>query len=230
MKIDRAEAEKFNAKQFTEGKLTIRDFTDLVAYFQAERGLVVDGKAGDQETIPAIRAEFQDDPIAQIPVERAWPLRALPDGRKPAITSGFYTRNPDRPNHVGVDLFYPYIAGKDPALKVGDGGRTSKWWIPNNHHAIACADGKITGATWTQTGYHVRIAFKRAETAVGYFHLSSMLVAVGQEVTMGQPIGIVGDNPVDNDARHLHFELYMGTTGWKRLDPEMFLESARVLV
>jgi murein DD-endopeptidase MepM/ murein hydrolase activator NlpD len=226
--IDRVKAEAFNAHQIADGKLSIVDITDLVLAYQLEKGLTPDGMAGNGETIPAIRAEFVDDGPG-FPIDRAWPLARFSDGRAPRVTSGFATRNPSRPTHVGVDVFYPYDAKVDPPMKVGDGGREKAWWIPDGTAALACADGKITGATWTNTGFHVRISFEDGPCSAGYFHLSRLDVAVGDLVRLGHPLGIVGDNPIDKDARHLHFEIYPARTGWNRLDPEDFLVGARLL-
>ena len=54
----------------------------------------------------------------------------------------------------------------------------------------------------------------------------------GDTVNMGDPIGIAGDNPIDHDARHLHWEVYRGKLGkYPRgtIDPERFLRGAKVL-
>jgi hypothetical protein len=37
-----------------------------------------------------------------------------------------------------------------------------------------------------------------------------------------QPLGLVGDNPADHDARHLHFEL-SPTATYSPIDPTPFL-------
>jgi murein DD-endopeptidase MepM/ murein hydrolase activator NlpD len=57
-------------------------------------------------------------------------------------------------------------------------------------------------------------------------------VKPGDAVKMGDPIGIVGDNPIDHDARHLHWECYLGEIGKYpkgTIDPERFLRGAKVL-
>jgi murein DD-endopeptidase MepM/ murein hydrolase activator NlpD len=66
----------------------------------------------------------------------------------------------------------------------------------------------------------------------GGFHLRELAVKAGDAVRLGDAIGTVGDNPVDNDAAHLHWEVYQGpVTGYPRgtVDPERWLAGARVL-
>lgn len=225
-------AAEYVEAELEAGRLTWAHIVELVRQFQMSHELLVDGKPG-----PFTRAKIDDDmreremrstpvPVEPtLPAERCWPLRALPDGRKPVVTSGY--RHPLRPLHVGVDIFYAWLQ-TDPPIKIGDGGRTAKWWIPDNQPAIAVSNGRIVTAGWTTTGYHVRLALEGGYS-VGYFHLSRLLVAVGQHVLIGQPVGIVGDNPADTDARHLHFELYHGERGWSRIDPDRLLREAKVL-
>lgn len=230
--INEPKARAFNAAQLAAGKLRTEHVTELVAHWQeTHSGLAVDGWAGD-ETIPNIERAIAEreklDAPPPFPAVRCNPLRLLPDGRAPTVTSAFYTRNPDRPNHVGVDVCYRYIEGKDPAMKIGDGGRSPKWWVPLNHKACAVADGRVALAGWTKTGYFVRLALADG-WSVGYFHLERLTVVVGQFVQLGEVVGFVGDNPVDKDIRHLHFEVYRGHTGWLRVDPQPFLEGAKLL-
>ena len=165
-----------------------------------------------------------------LPLHRCYPLRALPDGRKPTITSQHSSRNPERPTHHGVDLFYRWNAG-DAAMRIGDGGRTARWFIPNNTWAVAPADGMIEIAGNSKTGNRVWVRHAGG-LLTGGFHMSMIVVKAGEAVKMGDPIGIVGDNPIDNDARHLHWECYSGPIGkYPRgtIDPERFLAGAIVL-
>lgn len=164
-----------------------------------------------------------------VPAVRCYPLRKLEDGRKPTITSRHFLNNPERKNHNGVDFFYPWRDGDKP-MKIGDGGRTKKWAIPNPTYAIAAASGIVTIAGASKTGYRVWIQVAGG-LYLGYFHLTRLFVQPGEAVGMGAMIGIVGDNPVDNDAVHLHFEVYKGDLGkYPRgtIDPERFLKGARM--
>lgn len=165
-----------------------------------------------------------------LPYHRCYPLRALPDGRKPTITSRHALNNPERKNHYGVDLFYAYKPS-DPPMKLGDGGRTPKWWIPDQTWAIAPADGLLELAGNSRTGYRAWIRHAGG-LLTGGFHMTELAVKAGDAVKMGDAIGVVGDNPIDHDARHLHWECYLGPIAkYPRgtLDPERFLRGAVVL-
>lgn len=166
-----------------------------------------------------------------MPAERCWPLRMLPDGRKPTVTSKHFTRNPERKNHFGCDLFYRYDPKTDPPMKLGDGGRTQKWWIPNDTVVVAQAEGEVVIAGNSATGYRAWVRHEGG-LATGGFHLTQLFVKIGDSVAPGDPLGIVGDNPRDNDARHLHTELYKGPIikyPAGTLDPELFWIGAQVL-
>lgn len=215
----------YNKKQLAAGKLTAEHVAMLVRFWQRERGLDDDGKAG-QQTIASLDAEFGSD-VPALPAERCWPIRRLTDGRQPHVTSHF--RNPERVNHAGADIMYRYEAG-DPATRVGDSGRTSKWWIPEGTAAIAVADGTIEHAGKTSTGWRVWV--RHGDYATGYFHLTKIFVAPGDTVALGDPLGIIGDNPIDTDPDHLHFELVLGSLdnlAANRRDPMLLLKGAPML-
>lgn len=224
-------ARDYIAGELAAGRITPDHVEELTRFYQAGHGLLVDGKPG-----PATRATLEAELAARrgpLPFpDRVWPLKVLPDGRRPVITSGHFVRNPDRKNHNGVDLFYRYAPGTDAPMKVGDGGRTrSGWFIPDNTPAIAVARGRVELAGSSRTGLRVWIDVG-AGWHVGYFHLTRLDVKVGDLVERGTPIGIVGDNPVDVDARHLHFEIYLGDLDqYPRgtRDPQPILEAATLL-
>lgn len=172
-----------------------------------------------------------------LPVERCYPLRALADSRTPTITSRHKIHNPSRPTHYGVDFFYRYQVG-DPPMRIGDGGRTSKWWIPPGTLALAAAAGVVELAGDSSTGHRVWIRHAGG-LATGYFHLRYLSVGEGDRVELGQPLGEVGDNPNDKgDAAHLHWEVYRGLVIRKgavvgypsgTCDPEVWLRGAKLL-
>jgi hypothetical protein len=201
----------------------------VVRAFQRSRGLTDDGIVG-----PRTWDELLKPPSAMRPAfphSRCWPLRCLRDGRKPQVTSGHFTRNPSRPKHNGVDLFYPY-RGSDPAMRVGDGGRTSRWWIPPETYACAVWSGRVVAAGDTPTGKRVWLEHMQTRWLAGYFHLDRLDVVLGQLVTIGDSIGRVSDNPKVSDPIHLHFELYLGALGtYPRgtVDPESMLAIAPYL-
>lgn len=200
----------YNHLELTSGRLTTAEITVLVMQFQAAHGLKVDGKAG-----PVTQAAIEKllPPAAVTPAN--WnlgnPLPALPDGRRATITSEYRTAS--RPDHDGVDLFYRWKQGDQPARR-GNGlaaGKnpdgTPKWVVPFGVCALAAAAGTVQIAGNTKTGYRLWIDHGNGYRT-GYFHLLDVRVAVGQFVELGCELGQVGDNPNDKgDARHLHFEL-----------------------
>lgn len=162
---------------------------------------------------------------------RAYPLPLLPDMRRAYITSQFKTRNPSRPTHNGVDLFYRWRQS-DGMVKMGDGGATRdrdnpgmpKWFIPEGTKAIAAADGIVQIVGEIRTGWRLWIAHADG-TRSGYFHLRSVDVSPGAEVSLGHPLGEVGDNPRAIDAEHLHFEISPAGS-YAPMDPEVWLKGA----
>ncbi len=211
-----------------------------VIAFQHAHGLVEDGivgpltKAALDALVSRVAMNSGETVLVhglEMPAVRCWPLRMLKDGRKPTITSRHCSHEPTRPTHYGADLFYVYRAD-DPPMKVGDGGRTTRWWIPDETHAIAPADGIVERCGDSGTG---KFAWVRhaGGLCTGNFHLSRLIVKIGQIVKMGDSLGIVGDNPRDNDARHLHGELYQGdplhTYPHGTLDPELWWIGAQML-
>lgn len=177
-----------------------------VKAFQLANGLTVDGVVGPVTwtalLAPASRAPY--------PIPRCWPLKCLPDGRKPQITSGHKARNGERSNHNGVDIMYPYRLS-DPPMKVGDGGRAKNWWIPKDTFAIAPFAGEIVLADDSPTGKRAWLRHPSGWNA-GFFHMDEFACAVGWSVNMGATIGRVADSPRpgSDDPDHLHFELYWG--------------------
>jgi len=195
-------AASYNRKQYESGALTDEMIARLVeAWQRGQLGLAVDGYAGPN-TIASLNARTE--------LEKFYPLPKLADGREPVITSTFYTENPSRPKHNGVDFFYRWL-DSDPDVPVGDGGAIRKngkrrWWYPPGAKAIAAASGVVQEAGPSPTGFRVWLDHGNGERT-GYFHGTEVLVRKGDVVAAGTPLISVGDNPLDNDAKHLHFEL-----------------------
>lgn len=170
-----------------------------------------------------------------IAISKVYPLPVLPDLRRPYITSSGHWRNPSRPKHDGCDLFYRWHAADGP-VKMGDGGATRdpripgqpRWFIPAGMCAIAAAAGVVTAAGPTPTGHHVWIGHTDGHRT-GYFHLRDTRVTVGQTLAIGAQLGEVGDNPLDRDAEHLHFEV-SPSDRYHPLDPEIWLIGATYFV
>jgi len=216
---DLQSAAEYIRARLASGQLTHDDLARLVVAYQQSHDLDADGKPG-----PATLAKLR--PAA---LRKVYPLPVLPDLRKPQITSGHKSRNPSRPNHDGCDLFYRWQES-DGAVKLGDGGATRdaagkpRWFIPAGLCAIAAADGVVSAASKTPTGWRVWINHADGNRT-GYFHLRDARVTKGQEVSAGHPLGEVGDNPRDTDAEHLHFEV-SPIGRYAPIDPETWLVGA----
>jgi len=199
-------AADYNAKQITTGQLTVDHITALVKHWQeSTAGLVVDGKAGPK-TIASIEEAMRPATAPFL----APPLPKLPGGRVAEVTSEF--RPADRPDHDGIDMFYRWMPGDKPDF-VGDGGcagrlsdGSPKWVVPYGTPAVAAAAGRVTEAGDSPTGHNVWIDHGNGWRTCCR-HLTDLLVKVGDIVAVGNPLGRVGNNPKDNDANHLHFEL-----------------------
>lgn len=229
----------YNKTQIARGILTIDHVTELVRYWQSGHHLTADGQAGPV-TIASIDAALGR---GELPPSRFWPLRCLPDGRRPFVTSSYWTDNKSRAEadrrHYGVDLFYQYDPRNDPEVTVGDGGASGrggkpKWWIPPGTCAVAAAAGRVYVAGKGRTGYRVWIDHGRG-VYTGYFHLSAINVGMGRDLKRGDEldagtiVGRVGDNPAAYDAAHLHFEVYVGDLDSypsRSVNPKLWLAGA----
>lgn len=204
----------------------------LVKYFQRDRELMVDGIFG-----PATRRELD----AVMPAKDLF-TEALKECLAPAeflsgmeqwgyarVTSGFKTRNPSRPTHEGCDFFFKYDKAMGPAVvKDGEAAGSKgvpKWFIPKGIKALCAMVGCVHSVTLLKTGIAIWVEHVVEGRAVytGYFHLTSADVCQGQLVHKNQFLGDVGDNPVDNDARHLHFQLSFDRPG-NNVDPELYID------
>lgn len=198
-------AETFNNKQLVDSKMSLTHLTALVEFWQRHHDLAVDGYAGGNTIASIDKALGVDQAIAKI-----WPLPPLADGRIPKITSGFYTENPSRSSHKGVDMFYQW-RDSDPDVPTGDGGAIKRngkrrWWYPEGAVAVAAADGVVQKAGNWKTGWRCWVDHGNGERT-GYFHGAQVLVTEGQIVAAGDPLILIGDNPLGHDGKHLHFEV-----------------------
>jgi murein DD-endopeptidase MepM/ murein hydrolase activator NlpD len=105
------------------------------------------------------------------------------------VTSGFET--PERPDHYGVDF--------------SDG---------NVHDIVASADGTVTRSEVSDSYGEVvyilhNINGQDYETVYAHMATGSRTVALGDTVTQGQKLGVMGSTG-DSTGLHLHFELYKG--------------------
>lgn len=235
------EAQKYIKEQLDSGALTLAHIEALTTSYQAgEYALVKDGKPGPK-TRAALEGDFPElfKPAGPVPLASLgkWlrlPLPTLPatgshpQARRPQVTSGFHTVNPSRPTHNGVDLFYRWEPGDEPSF-VGDGGCATrladgspKWVVPYGIPALAAADGVVQLAGPSPTGFRCWVDHGNG-WRTGYFHLERLYVQSGNKVQAGTSLGLVGHNPQDTDARHLHFEL-SPVDKYAPVDPEPYLQ------
>lgn len=214
-------ADDYNAKQLNDGALKTEHVTALVKHWQASTaGLEVDGMAGPK-TIASIEETLKPNKPTKF---LSPPLRILPDGRKAVVTNPF--RPADQPDHDGVDMLYPWRKGDKPDF-VGDHGAAGPkggpptWGIPAGTIVFAGAAGVVQLAGPSKTGYRAWIDHRNSLRS-GHFHLTKLLVKEGDAVMLGDPIGVVGDNPSADDPLHLHFEVSPVDT-YAPLDPELYL-------
>ena len=155
-----------------------------------------------------------------------WPL-GLWRNRKPEISSGFESkrRSPagESIRHGGVDLMYRRIASDKCPPGTPNGSRG--YIMPDHHAALAAADGIASFAQITPRGWTVILDHLQPRLSTYYTHLSQLLVVPKQAVFAGQPIGIIGSDPLDAEhLMHLHFELWRG--GPKdAVDPEPLMRA-----
>jgi murein DD-endopeptidase MepM/ murein hydrolase activator NlpD len=213
--------------ELTAGRLTATHIVELVEHFQDSYGLKVDGMPGPDTRKLIDRIQSANRGVTAQPLTLSSPMPVLSDGRKAVITSGFHTENPSRPNHNGVDFFYPWHVGDQPDF-VGDkgcAGRTSagfpKWGVPYGTSAVAACGGKVTVAGNSPTGFRCWVDHGNG-WRTGYFHLLDLAVHIGDTVKTGDRLGLIGDSPRGSDGRHLHFEV-SPSDRYAPVNPEPYL-------
>jgi murein DD-endopeptidase MepM/ murein hydrolase activator NlpD len=105
------------------------------------------------------------------------------------VTSGFET--PERPDHYGVDFADGVV-----------------------HDIVASADGTVTRSDVSDSYGEVvyilhNINGQDYETVYAHMATGSRTVSLGDTVTQGQKLGVMGSTG-DSTGLHLHFELYRG--------------------
>ncbi len=127
--------------------------------------------------------------------------------------------------HLGTDLMYRRRDARDliAAFPVGTAGGTPLFFMPENVPALAASAGVVTFASTTPVGNTVIVRHPNG-WATYYTHLATLAVTKGASVAAGQPIGTIGASPEDAaHLRHLHFELWKGTTRVGAIDPAPYL-------
>ena len=116
---------------------------------------------------------------------------------KPRVSSGYPFRNDGKTPHSGVD-----------------------YAVVTNTPVYSAADGEVVRADRTDDkgyGNQVRVWHPSFNITTVYAHLNRIITKVGQQVKIGQILGLSGGNPNDDipgdgssQGAHLHFELQVG--------------------
>jgi hypothetical protein len=138
-------------------------------------------------------------------------------GRVPVISSGWGSPRGDR-QHEGVDVMFRRLPS-DP-FPVHSPHGSKLFVMPGDVLAVAAADGVLWFAGDTARGWSVVIDHTEGtgqKVASYYTHMDRLFVPPTSrgrgriKVTAGQPLGIIGADPLDgNHLMHLHFALWAG--------------------
>ncbi len=147
-----------------------------------------------------------------LPGRWVWPVGVWRD-RKPEISDGFDSRRRsdkgEAIRHGGVDLMYRRIASDKCLPGTPNGSR--QYVMPDHRAALAASDGVASFAKNTPRGWSVIVDHVPGKLATYYTHLSTLAVVPKQAVLAGQPIGVIGSDPLDAEhLMHLHFEVWRG--------------------
>lgn len=136
-----------------------------------------------------------------------WPLLISEDGRKPTISDGFHARGSvERAvGHRGQDIMY---RRRPPMPFASLPWKSRAFEIPIGTEAVAANRGSVFRCGRLDTGWHV-IIDHGDHLGTGYYHLSELHPDVkrGVLIRMGQPLGLVGYNPIGYKLAHLHFDV-----------------------
>lgn len=169
-------------------------------------------------------------PFLALPGKWTWPV-PITRGRVPVISSGWGSPRGDR-QHEGVDVMFRRLPSDPYPVRSPNGSKL--FVMPDDVLAVAAADGVIWSAGKTPRGWSVVIDHSDAlghKLASYYTHLEEMFVKPtsrarsGEQVKAGQPLGIIGADPLDgNHLKHLHFALWAGGSG-DAFDAAPFMKS-----
>lgn len=134
--------------------------------------------------------------------------------RKPLVSSGVGSPRPGGP-HRGADIMFERRPSDTFASGTPNGAPHHV--MPDNVVAVAAGDGVVWSAGPTPRGFAVVIDHSPTKLATYYAHLERLFVTPTerggsqQRVKAGQPLGIVGFDPLDSaKLKHLHFETWRG--------------------
>ena len=147
-----------------------------------------------------------------------WPVPSMRLGGRlyPAVIS-----QEAHAGHNGVDIDYARRSGDGTEREYpsGTAGGTPGHFTPVGVPVLAAKDGRVRSCDLGPRGWEIVIDHGKP-FATYYLHLSSTVIGpvkgyrstlTGQAVTVkaGQPIGVIGGDPLEaTHFRHLHFEVW----------------------
>jgi murein DD-endopeptidase MepM/ murein hydrolase activator NlpD len=158
-----------------------------------------------------------------------WPVPMFGD-RQPAISDGYGSPRPGKiPLHLGVDVMYPRRSPTDGATQYPPHTPNGAPWsfLPDGTFALAAGSGVVSKAGPQPRGQTVTIVHPN-KAVTFYTHMESLLVREGENVIAGQPLGIVGADPLDAEhVKHLHFEIWPTGNRASAIDPAPLMKGWR---
>jgi hypothetical protein len=101
--------------------------------------------------------------------------------------------------------------------------------LPMNTPLLACDNGMVVYANYEYPGFGNTVTIRMdGSCKVGYGHMASYIVGVGQRVSAGQTIGL-SDNTGSSTGPHLHLWMGEGPNPPLSVDPMIYLQSASTL-
>ena len=141
----------------------------------------------------------------------------------PSTSSGMYSHYPTIPSKSRVNYGFAapgYTSHRGTDIVYLDG--SSEIYAVDNGVVEAGQSGCVVGNRNCGGGWGNYVRIKHANGwSTLYAHLSSLNVRVGQTVTAGQVIGVMG-NTGRSDGKHLHLELWQ--PDGNRVDAEKYLD------
>lgn len=129
-------------------------------------------------------------PIGLRPLPEEWPVTSKFGEKRASLVDKLQLK---ASSHKGIDF----------GSKRNNSGKISK--SIDGQQIRAYRDGKCSICHDNGDGYGLRIWVDHANRRDGYCHLKESFVSVGDTITQGQVIGLVG-NSGKSSAAHLHFE------------------------
>lgn len=151
-----------------------------------------------------------------------WPVPPMRPWKGGPVYNPEVSHEFEDPEHFGVDIMYRRKSRQDlvQAFPPGTPDGNAKWFAPSRTPILAARAGKVWSVQKTAKGWNV-VLDHHAPFATWYQHLETPSVVAGQSVTVGQPLGFMGWDPLDAERlRHLHFAVwYQGHGDAASIDP-----------